>query len=458
MQTLGAERVSTIVPYYQRPLAIGLTFGAVLVIALPLVWARMSPNDSGVLPYLILAEGVGLGTTHFFLTLAIYLQPSQLEYANSSWGRRLIYFALPALILLTFAFLEAWPLRTAAPVAATYFYLAVRFADFFHVGRQHVGVLQIWKTPLKGSLPSWTRHAENALFVGLAVLQLQTYAFGGFFPSDRMSAWLPALLLGGLFLMIVVQYLVPLSARETRKAGVLALGYLCAQALCAALAVYATWLYLTVLALHYLEYHLLMAPRCFGETAGPRTGVLGFFRRGAVFYALMLVVVALFEARTFVVTESLALRYVVHIFDGIFVLHYVLDAFLWKFGNPYYRAQLYPLYFQPRLKPSPVGAGQTSRAAFKVAGAVAAVALLAAVVPPVRNGLSGFAQHFQTRVIDPLHAEEYMRWGIHEAQTGRFNDAAHHLTRAGQLAPEDQRIKGWLRMLSQAQQTQPKQP
>src|ERR1700712_3817306 len=214
MQTLGPERVSTIAPYYRRPFAIALTFGACLLVALPLVWARMSPNDSAILPYVILTEAVGLGTSHFFLTLAIYLQPSQLKYANSSWPRRLTYFALPASILLLFAFVEALPLRTAAPKVATYFYLAVRFADFFHVGRQSVGVLRIWKAPLKNSLPSWTRHADNALFVGLALLQLQTYFFGGQFPADRISAWLPALLLAGLYLMLAVQYLIPLSAKD----------------------------------------------------------------------------------------------------------------------------------------------------------------------------------------------------------------------------------------------------
>jgi hypothetical protein len=444
MQTLGAERVSTIAPYYQRPLAIGLTFGACFLIALPLVWARMSPNESSVLPYLILAEAVGLGTTHFFLTLAIYLQPSQLEYAKSSWTRRLIYFVLPASILLLFAWVEALPLRAAAPVFATYFYLAVRFADFFHVGRQSVGVLQIWKTPLRDVLPSWTRHAENALFVGLALLQLQTYAFGGFFPSDRMSAWLPALLLGGLFLMISVQYLVPIAARETRKAAALALGYLAAQALCAALAVCATWLYLTVLAMHYLEYHMLMAPRCFGETAGPKTGVLGFFRRAGVFYAVMAVVVLLFEARSLVVSESMALRFAVRIFDGIFVLHYVLDAFLWKFHNPYYRGQLYPLYFQRRIQPSQSGSSVRKLA---IGAAVAAVVVLPLLLPQARAT-------FQTRVIDPLRAEEFMRWGIHYAQNGHLKEAAYHLTRASQLAPDDQRLKGWLRMLSQSRQPQ----
>ena len=455
MQTLGAERVSTIAPYYQRPLAITLTFGACFLIALPLVWARMSPSDSTLLPYLILAEAVGLGTTHFFLTLAIYLQPSQLKYANSSLSRRLTYFALPALILLLFAWIEAWPLKAAAPVAATYFYLAVRFADFFHVGRQSLGVLQIWKNPLKDSLPSWTRHAENALFVGLALLQLQTYAFGGTFPAERMSAWLPALLLGGLFLVIVVQYLVPLSARDTRRAGLLALGYLAAQTLCAAMAVYATWLYLTVLALHYIEYHLLMAPRCFGESEARSGGVLGFLRRGGVFYGLLAVVVVMFEARSFVVTESMSLRFAVHIFDGIFMLHYVLDAFLWKFHNPHYRAQLYPLYFQKRLKPSRSG---VSRRALGALGAAVGVVAIALLLPPVRTGVVNAASQFHRRVVDPLHAEEYTRWGLHYAQNGQLNEATHHLSRASQLAPEDQRVKIWLQKLSQARAPEHKQP
>jgi len=235
----------------------------------------------------------------------------------------------------------------------------------------------------------------------------------------------------------------------------LALSYLVMQALCSALAVYATWLYLTVLALHYIEYHLLMAPRCFGESAGLRSGVLGFLRRGGVFYGLMAVVVVLFEARSFVVSESVALRFAVHIFDGIFMLHYVLDAFLWKFHNPYYRSQLYPLYFQRRLKPTPSGA---ARGTLVAVGTIAGAFALAMLVPQLRANITNVASGFQKRVVDPLHAEEYMRWGIHYAQTGQLDAASHHLQRAAELAPEDQRLKGWLRTLSKAQQTERKQP
>jgi hypothetical protein len=446
MQTLSAERVSTIAPYYQRPLAIALTFGTFFALVVPLVWLRVSPNDSALLPYLVLAEAVGLGTSHFFLTLAIYLQPSQIKYANSSWARRLTYFGLPALILLLFAGIEAWPLRENAPQLAAPFYLAIRFADFFHVGRQSVGVLQIWKMPLRASLPTWTTHAENALFIGIALLQWETFAVGGTFPSERITAWLPALLLVGLFLAICVQYLAPLSMAQTRRSAALALGYLVTQTLCAAAAAYATWLYLTVLAVHYLEYHVLMAPRCFSEQSGPRTGALGLLRRGAVFYGLMAVVLVLFEARSFVVTESLSLRYAVHIFDGIFMLHYVLDGFLWKFRNPYYRAQLYPLYFEPRLRPN---AALPTKRAFQVLGAALAGLALALALPPTREGVLGLAKGFQTRVIDPLHAEEYKRWGMREAESGELGAAQQHFARAAALAPEDVQLKQWLSTVEQ---------
>jgi hypothetical protein len=163
----------------------------------------------------------------------------------------------------------------------------------------------------------------------------------------------------------------------------------------------------------------------------------------------------MFEARNFVATESVALRFAVHIFDGIFMLHYVLDAFLWKFHNPHYRAQLYPLYFQKRFKPERSG---LSRGALRTLLVISAVSALALLIPPVRAGLAGAASHLQKRVIDPLHAEEYRRWGIESAQTGQFRDATDYFTRASQLAPDDQRLKTWLRQLSQTRAPEPQQP
>jgi len=198
-----------------------------------------------------------------------------------------------------------------------------------------------------------------------------------------------------------------------------------------------------------------MAPRCFGESEAKSGGVLGFLRRGGVFYGLLAVVVVMFEARSFVVTESMALRFAVHIFDGIFMLHYVLDAFLWKFHNPHYRAQLYPLYFQKRLKPS---RSRMSRKTLGVLGAAACALALAWLLPPVRTAVTSAASGFQKRVVDPIHAEEHTRWGLHYAQNGQLHEATHQLTRASQLAPEDRRLKSWLQQLSQPRAPEHKQP
>ena len=35
----------------------------------------------------------------------------------------------------------------------------------------------------------------------------------------------------------------------------------------------------------------------------------------------------------------------VAIFDGLFVFHYFVEMFIWRFSEPYYRQTLGPLYF-----------------------------------------------------------------------------------------------------------------
>ena len=67
-----------------------------------------------------------------------------------------------------------------------------------------------------------------------------------------------------------------------------------------------------------------------------------------LFYALLATVVILFELRNQLPAgQAASTTFFVHLFDGIFLVHYFIEAFLWKFGNPYYRAALAPLYFAP---------------------------------------------------------------------------------------------------------------
>jgi hypothetical protein len=35
----------------------------------------------------------------------------------------------------------------------------------------------------------------------------------------------------------------------------------------------------------------------------------------------------------------------ISVFDGLFVTHYLIEARIWKFGEPFYRHTLIPLYF-----------------------------------------------------------------------------------------------------------------
>jgi hypothetical protein len=35
----------------------------------------------------------------------------------------------------------------------------------------------------------------------------------------------------------------------------------------------------------------------------------------------------------------------ISLFDGLFVFHYFIESLIWKFGNPFYRTTLGPLYF-----------------------------------------------------------------------------------------------------------------
>lgn len=50
-------------------------------------------------------------------------------------------------------------------------------------------------------------------------------------------------------------------------------------------------------------------------------------------------------------------RVLLAMFDGLFVFHYSVDSLIWKFGDPFYRTTLAPLYFAPRAPARPVPKG-----------------------------------------------------------------------------------------------------
>jgi hypothetical protein len=49
-------------------------------------------------------------------------------------------------------------------------------------------------------------------------------------------------------------------------------------------------------------------------------------------------------------------RVLLALFDGLFVFHYFVEALIWKFGNPFYRSTLGPMYFGPTAARQPIAA------------------------------------------------------------------------------------------------------
>jgi len=426
------------------PVPAALVFGAFFVVFLPLWLLQAVPNFVGALPYLTVAHAVGLGTTHFFITLAVYFDRENLAHFGSSPSRSLVYFVAPALILGFFAWLEAGGARVRYAGQVTYLLAALRFFDFFHVGRQSFGMLQLWKRPVAAELPRWSRRGENAFFVGMAGMQWVSFRYGGRFSSALPWELTGAVLLAALFFALALCYV---RAAERlgatgRREPLVALGYFAMQASSAAVAVYDTRFYLVALTLHYVEYHAMMAPRCFGgePAAWGVRGVLPALRRHPVFFylGLSLVVIA-FELRGQLGAAAAgppSMRYFVHLFDGIFFLHYFLEAFLWKLGDPYYRRRLAPLYLDAPQPPSAVPVSPHAPPSRRPEWALAGVSLVLIAVAGVQGLFARAAEQLEQRVGRPMAIESHLRWGIQLAERGELERASAHAQEVLRLYPE----------------------
>jgi hypothetical protein len=123
--------------------------------------------------------------------------------------------------------------------------------------------------------------------------------------------------------------------------------------------------------MHYVEYHVLMLPRCFNTALDPRRWVDRLFaalRHNRVIFYTLLVLAAFGLAlltgvttsmantmfamaaamwRSLGVTAEPATRYtaLLSLFNGLFVFHYFVEMFIWRFSEPHYRQTLGPLYF-----------------------------------------------------------------------------------------------------------------
>lgn len=369
--------------HYLQRRQIAIIFLSFALLALPLSWVQLSMSLSQtVAAGVFLAYAVLLGNTHFAITWALYLNSANVRYFESSAGRKAIYFGGPLLIMAAMAAIGVMAFPAQGTLIFLPFTLALASVDFYHVVRQSFGVLQMFKARASAAFPPGSAAVDNLYFLSLLLLQALTFAGGisrgfdgRFDPSSPLTraVAMSTLVLFGIIVRNFVQ--AARSPGVDRAALGTAFVYLLLQSASALLVVYRSRLYIASLAMHYVEYHVLMAPRIFRVPLDTATGLdraAAFFRRHrAAFYGLLIGVGAcvssgalLTWAGTPVTRDSPQFGWLlVNLLNGVFLTHYFIESFVWKFRNPFYRQALAPIYFGARPDaPSSAGrSGDTGR-------------------------------------------------------------------------------------------------
>jgi hypothetical protein len=345
--------------YFRSSWPVILILGSFFVLTIPLSLLALGDNATLYHSSLGLIYLCALGMTHFVITLALYLQKANLRYFWASRANRITYFGLPVAIFVFFDLYHALGVAAAVPILDLFMRYAVRLMDFQHSTRQSYGVLQLFRMRSGSSFPSWIKQAENHHFTALSLLMFITFMSGGDFRSDRAVSVVVLAIVSGLFVWNLAGYAIAWW-RGARGASLLApLGYFILQTASAGIAAYSTALYAFALAMHYVEYHVLMLPRCFHtrlDGASRTDRMFGRLRRHRVlFYGLVLalaVPVTRFAwlgmgalLRADFGSRTVGYRLLISVFDGLFVFHYFIESRIWKFGDPFYRRSLVPLYF-----------------------------------------------------------------------------------------------------------------
>ncbi len=306
-----------------------------------------------------------LGNTHFAITWALYLNSANLGHFRSSPLRKLVYFVVPAIIMLAFFALGSADLPPEGAWITLPFWISITAIDYFHAVRQTFGVLQMFKARAGASgFPRGLARMDNTYFLSLWALQVITFAngkdqgFDGRFDGHSVVSWLlvgvAALLFGGVMRGMWSAWR---SAEGDKGALAAALVYFLLQAAGSWLVVWHSRLYFASLAMHYVEYHVLIAPRIFEAKVDPASHVDRFAavlrRRKIAIYAVVVAVAACVSAGPLLALGGLEITkdnsrfgwLFVNLLNGIFVAHYFVEAFVWKFRNPFYKKTLAPLYF-----------------------------------------------------------------------------------------------------------------
>jgi hypothetical protein len=356
--------------YFQNRFRISLILGSFIFLTLPLTFLQLSAVPNNIKLAVNLLFFLVFGLTHFFLTLAIYLQGENLRYFSSSPRNKIIYYYFPVVIALFFFLLSFSSLgreirvgilpRTADNPSGwltVAFALAIfiRMADFTHASRQTFGMFELFKGQSRCQFPKWMRRADNYFFLFMAILQLETFLNDGMF-TPKWYVLATMLVVVALFISILVGLSRAFAGSSRLGAPLIPSLYFLFQTTAAALVVYRFELYIACLAMHYVEYHLIMMPRIFNTklnlTARPDR-IMKWFREHKLWFYGTLAFLALWYAAVPGILKSFELSFdnniwgLAYLFNGIFMIHYLLESVIWKFGNPFYKKILTPLYFSP---------------------------------------------------------------------------------------------------------------
>jgi hypothetical protein len=368
------------VGFFQKRWPVALILAAFPALALPLAGLTVSATNNLLLwAYLWL-----FGMTHFVITLALYARSENLRYFASSWRNRLVFFLVPVALIVGFDVYHALRVGALFPGVGLVVLLAVRLADYNHFNRQSFGVLQLFKARTGVKPAPGAKRIENFYFLSLVGLLFVSFLAGGTCPLLQPGGPLtvvafadpvfePTLPLAvtqyafaalgaaafGLFACVLVNLW---RAARGRNGFGAALAYLLAQTAAALMAAVYFPFYLAALAVHYVEYHVLMAPRCLRAKLDPASRLDRAYgavqSRPVLFYLLVIGVAALVTlcavagmgmmgSSPAAAGEPVGYLALIAVFDGLFLFHYFVEMFVWRFSDPHFRRELGGLYFAP---------------------------------------------------------------------------------------------------------------
>jgi hypothetical protein len=364
--------------FFQKRWPAALIVAAFPALAVPMAAAvLLSANNLLLWAYIWL-----FGMTHFVVTLALYLRSENLRYFASTPGKRMVFFLVPVALFVGFDLYHALRIGAVFPAMGVFVLAAVRLADFNHLNRQSFGVLQLFKGRTGVKPDPRAKRIENLYFLSLAGLLFVTFLAGGLcpllqpggpltiasLPGELFPAIVPlaaaqvvwaGLAIVALSLFVAVMTGLWSSARQRNGFGA-AVAYVLVQSASALMAAAYFPLYLAALAVHYVEYHVLMAPRCLSVSLDPTSRVDRAYdavrARPVIFYTIVIAVAALVTLSAAAgmgmmgrspgaASEPFQYLALIAVFDGLFVFHYFVEMFVWRFSDPHFRRELSGLYF-----------------------------------------------------------------------------------------------------------------